>query len=95
HTPNGGQVTVRVEPENKRIRLSVNNPGNVIPAEHLSKIFDRFYRVEASRRRESEGGGLGLGLAITKSIIELHKGSIGVHSDSGATTFTVSLPTAV
>lgn len=95
HTSNGGQVTVRVEIENKRIRLSVNNPGNVIPAEHLSKIFDRFYRVEASRRRENEGGGLGLGLAITKSIVELHKGSIGVHSDSGATTFTLSLPTAV
>lgn len=94
HTPNGGQVTVRVEIEEQHIRLSVSNPGNLIPAEHLSKIFDRFYRVDASRQRDNQGGGLGLGLAITKSIVELHKGSIGVHSDSGATTFTLSLPTA-
>jgi two-component system heavy metal sensor histidine kinase CusS len=92
HTPSGAQVTVRVETDDTLVSVSVHNPGRVIPAEHLPRIFDRFYRVDASRQRESEGAGLGL--AIAKSIVDLHKGRIGVHSESGATTFTLWLPTA-
>lgn len=92
HTPNGAQVTVRVDTDDTLVSISVHNPGRVIPAEHLPRIFDRFYRVDASRQRESEGAGLGL--AIAKSIVELHKGRIGVLSESGATTFTLSLPSA-
>mgnify|MGYP003676484342 CR=1 FL=1 len=69
--------------------LSIQNPGAVIPPEHLPKIFDRFYRVDPSRQRLSEGAGLGL--AIAKSIIEAHGGHIEVHSDHDVTRFTISL----
>ncbi|MCZ0866811.1 ATP-binding protein [Dasania sp. GY-19] len=69
--------------------LSIQNPGAVIPPEHLPKIFDRFYRVDPSRQRLSEG--TGLGLAIAKSIIEAHGGHIEAHSDHDVTRFTISL----
>ena len=62
-----------------------------IPAEHLPKLFQRFFRVDRARARES--GGAGLGLAICKSFIASHEGKIGVVSAPGhGTTFTVELP---
>ena len=72
------------------VLLSVENPGPAIPAEHLPKLFDRFYRVDPSRRRSCEG--TGLGLAITKSIVEAHGGQIAAHSDQEVTRFTLRLP---
>jgi signal transduction histidine kinase len=72
----------------------VQDSGDGIPAEHLAHVFDRFYRVDRSRSRET--GGTGLGLAIAKAIVELHGGSIGVSSEGqpgrGAT-FIIQLPT--
>jgi len=70
--------------------LSVQNPGPKIPAEHLPRIFDRFYRIDPSRQRQSEG--TGLGLAIVKSIVEAHEGNIKVISERDVTRFTISLP---
>lgn len=72
------------------VQLSVENTGPMIPAEHLSKIFDRFYQVDPSRHRLS--GGAGLGLAIAKSIVEAHDGHIVAYSDHDVTSFTINLP---
>lgn len=77
--------------ENSRLRLSVSNKGCGIPAESIPKIFDRFYRVETSRNRES--GGVGLGLSVVKAIINWHKGEIFVNSAPGdITEFYLILP---
>ncbi len=71
--------------------IEVANPGSGIAAEHLPRIFDRFYRPCSSREESSAGSGLGL--AIVKSIAELHGGRVGVRSEPGLlTTFTLSLP---
>ena len=91
HTPNEGKVTVRVEKNSEgRILVSVENTGGDIPAEHLPRLFDRFYRVNSSRLRTTENSGLGL--AITQSIVFAHGGDVGVNSEGGKTRFTLSLP---
>ena len=91
HTPYGEKITVKIgQNKNHNVYVEIINPGEQIPAEHLSKLFDRFYRVDPSRNRLSEG--TGLGLAITKSIIETHDGRITVESNNARTTFTVYLP---
>ncbi|WP_019603380.1 heavy metal sensor histidine kinase [Teredinibacter turnerae] len=89
HTPTGGVVTVRVEEIAQVQRYSISNPGEPIPPEHLKKLFDRFYRVDPSRQRNSEGAGLGL--AITKSIMSAHGWSIYADSDSDRTSFVISI----
>jgi two-component system heavy metal sensor histidine kinase CusS len=71
-------------------QLSVENPGEDIEPEHLPRLFDRFYRVDRSRQRASEGAGLGL--AITKSIVEAHKGTIRIFSSNGSTRFVITFP---
>jgi two-component system heavy metal sensor histidine kinase CusS len=90
HAPRGGSVRVRIERSGHEVRLSVENPGEPIPPEHLSRLFDRFYQVDASRHRSHEGAGLGL--AITKSIIEAHGGRIAVTSTDGVTRFEAMFP---
>ena len=91
HTPNEGKVTVRVEKNSEgRILVSVENTGSDIPAEHLPRLFDRFYRVDSSRLRTTDNSGLGL--AITQSIVLAHGGDVGVKSEGGKTRFTLSLP---
>ncbi len=90
HTPKGNTVTVRVAKGPKRILVSVCNPGERIAVEHLVHIFERFYRTEFSRNRHSDGAGLGL--AIAKSIVELHGGGIDAASTDGETTFSIWLP---
>lgn len=70
--------------------LAIANPGQPIAAEHLPRLFDRFYRVDASRQRTTDG--TGLGLAIASSIARLHGGQIRVTSDQQATCFTLLLP---
>lgn len=91
HTPAGGEITVSIAgPSAGRIRIAVANPGETIPAEHLPRLFDRFYRVDPSRQRNTEG--VGLGLAITRSLVEAHGGGIGAQSADGLTRFEIELP---
>ena len=70
--------------------VSITNFGQIIPKQELNKIFEKFYRVEASRSLNT--GGTGLGLAITKNIISMHQGTIAVKSDENGTVFEVCLP---
>lgn len=92
HTPSGQGVRVYLETDTQATRIAVENPGAAIPAEHLPRLFDRFYRVDPSRRRQGEGAGLGL--AIVKSIVDAHGGTIGVTSSDRRTRFLIALPKA-
>jgi histidine kinase len=92
YTPAGGQVTLRVEPHDYFVQISVQDTGIGIPPEHLNHIFERFYRVDKSRARES--GGTGIGLTIARHLIYAQGGEIWAESDGpgrGAT-FHVTLP---
>jgi two-component system phosphate regulon sensor histidine kinase PhoR len=79
--PENGQVKVHLDAEKDGVTIAVLDDGPGIPGEHLSRIFERFYRVE--RSRNSEYGGSGLGLAIVKQIVEGHKSRISVLSKLG------------
>jgi len=93
HTPADTPVEVGVRVDGERAVLTVTDHGPGIPAEHLPRIFERFYRADPSRTRES--GGMGLGLAIVASIAEAHGGSARAASEVGVgTTFTFELPLA-
>ena len=73
------------------VEISIRDNGIGIPKENISKIFDRFYQVDGSHKREQEG--TGIGLALTKELIELHKGKIEVESEAGkGTTFRIFFP---
>ncbi len=85
HTPSGGRISVHVGDAGAGVSLTVENTGSTIPAEHLPKLFDRFYRVDLSRQRHSEGAGLGL--AITRSILRAHGGDAVAWSRQGVTAF--------
>lgn len=85
-----GTITLSLKKQHNDAVLAVTNTGKGIPPEHLPRIFDRFYRTDASRARKQ--GGYGLGLAIAKSIVEQHKGRIYAKSAVGeSTTFYVHL----
>jgi two-component system sensor histidine kinase BaeS len=87
YTPSGGTVTVAAHDTT----ITVRDTGTGIPAEHLPKIFDRFWRADESRSRST--GGSGLGLAIARHLAEAHGGTIEVASQPGqGTLFTVRLP---
>ncbi len=91
YTPEGGSVSVRFFAEASNVRLIVSDTGVGIPSECIERVFDRFYRIEASRSRNN--GGSGLGLAMVKLIAESHKGSVELVSERGyGSTFTVLLP---
>ena len=92
HTPRTGQITVGVSQENGMARVSVCDSGDGIEAAQLPYLFDRFYRTDRSRDRDS--GGAGLGLAIVRALTELHNGSVSVSSQGTGhgTTFSVELP---
>ena len=91
HTPSGGEVSVGVIRQNGRAHVTVTDTGDGIPTHDLPHIFERFYRADKARTRES--GGTGLGLAIAKWIVDAHKGEIGVKSAEGkGTEVDVSLP---
>lgn len=97
HTPAGGSVTLTASaddgPSRPSATITVADTGTGIAAKHLPHIFQRFYRADASRSRET--GGRGLGLAITKHLIEAHRGTIEAESVEGAgSTFTIRLPLA-
>jgi two-component system heavy metal sensor histidine kinase CusS len=84
HTPSGETVRILLATDDKGVMLAVENPGAPIPPEHLAHLFDRFYRADPARREGLEEHS-GLGLAITKSIIEAHGGKIAVSSEGGVT----------
>ncbi|MFH0772005.1 MAG: ATP-binding protein, partial [Candidatus Omnitrophota bacterium] len=89
YTPENGKVFVSFKKENNRVELKISDTGTGIAKENLPFIFDRFYRVDKSR----DTNGFGLGLSITKSIIEAHKGKIEVASQPNqGTSFVISLP---
>ncbi len=91
HSPEGHHVTVNITHSEENVTITVKNPGTPIPAEHLPKLFDRFYRTDPSRQRSGEGAGLGL--AIVKSIVEAHGGTITASSEEkNGTQFKITLP---
>lgn len=76
-----GHIWVRLIPKGDRVLVEVEDTGRGIPAEHVPRIFDRFYRVDRARSRRE--GGTGLGLSIAKKIVEAHGSRIEVHSEPG------------
>ena len=94
HTPPNGRVYLALKPYgHKAVELVVQDTGPGIPPEELSRIFERFYRVDRSRRRTSERQGVGLGLAIVKELVEAHNGRITAESEvEEGSRFVVRLP---
>ena len=94
HSPAGDEVKIAILTDaNGGVRISVHNSGEAIAAEHLPHLFDRFYQVDAARRRDT-GRGTGLGLSIVKTIINLHHGTARLESSEAGTTATMWLPGA-
>ena len=91
YTPAGEQITVTVRDLPGLVQLQVINSGVEIPAEHLSRIFEKFYRVPQCDHRQQ--GGTGLGLALVQRLVELLDGKVWVESQVGQTSFTIELPT--
>jgi two-component system sensor histidine kinase VicK len=91
YTPDGGHILVTAGAGEKRVWMEVSDDGIGIPEKDRNRIFDRFYRVDKARSRES--GGTGLGLSIAKEIVERHAGTIGLVSHEGpGTTIRIELP---
>jgi signal transduction histidine kinase len=91
HTPNEGSVTIVMHHEHEHIMIRISDTGRGIPGKDLPRIFDRFYQLEKSRK--GKDGHSGLGLAITKKILELHNSTINVESRTGSgTAFSFNLP---
>ena len=87
----GGRVRVEIESDDSEVTLRVIDTGIGIPSKDISRVFERFYRVDRARSRET--GGTGLGLAIVKHVVENHGGTIEVDSELGrGTTFTIRFP---
>ncbi|SAK44942.1 heavy metal sensor histidine kinase [Caballeronia ptereochthonis] len=93
YTPRGGDITLSAEASPDAVRVTVANQGPTIAPELLERIFDRFYRVDPSRRRETNSSGsTGLGLAIVRTIMDLHGGRAHAESDAASTRFTLTFP---
>jgi two-component system, OmpR family, sensor histidine kinase BaeS len=92
HSRSGGRVVVEVRREDGGVSLSIRDDGDGMSAEQLERVFDRFYRADASRDRAE--GGAGLGLTISRMIAELHGGRLSAHSDGlgHGSAFTLWLP---
>lgn len=95
HTPAGGRVHISLTPHTDRaVNVIVQDTGPGIPADELSRIFERFYQVDKSRARTAERRGSGLGLSITRELVEAHGGRIEARSELGkGSAFQVRLPT--
>ncbi len=91
YTPDGQAIRVQIGAADEALHLTLSNPGPTIPPDQLGRIFDRFYRADPARR-EGNPGNAGLGLALTRSIVEAHQGSISCQSLDSVTTFTLSMP---
>jgi two-component system sensor histidine kinase BaeS len=93
YTPEGGRIVLSAEANGSTVNLRVRDNGTGIAPDDLPFVFDRFYRADKSRQRQ--GTRSGLGLAIAKSIVEAHRGSLSVESTlGGGSTFAVTLPLA-
>jgi two-component system, OmpR family, heavy metal sensor histidine kinase CusS len=91
HTPAGGTIEISIANAGAHTEVAVADTGGGIAAEHLPRVFDRFYRADTSRSSE----GVGLGLALVKSIMDLHGGTARIESEPGrGTTVTLSFPAA-
>jgi signal transduction histidine kinase len=92
HTPVNGRVTLQQTTDNHSLTITISDTGSGIAPEHLPHVFDRFYRTDRSRSRET--GGTGLGLAIAKAIVEAHNGRLTATSPGlgQGSTFTIQLP---
>jgi signal transduction histidine kinase/DNA-binding NarL/FixJ family response regulator/ligand-binding sensor domain-containing protein len=90
-TPAGGEIRVTVKEVEKFVEISVSDTGPGIPADQLAHVFDRFYQADATYEHYQKGSGIGL--ALSKELVELHHGTITARSNEGdGTTFTVLLP---
>lgn len=85
YTPEEGHVLISTKQNSDLVEINIQDSGNGVTPEDAAHLFDRFYRADASRTRDSErdAGGSGLGLAIAKSIVEMHKGNIWAESEKG------------
>jgi len=94
HTPAGGRVIVRSEARpDDRVAFVVEDTGPGIPAEHLARVFDRFYKVDESRSGTLLPSGSGLGLSIVRAIVTRHGGTVSVSNvDDGGARFEILLP---
>ncbi len=91
YSGSGKLIHLKVEKVNRQVSIVVNDQGNGIEAEHLPRLFERFYRVDKGRSREA--GGTGLGLSIVKHILKAHNGSVNVTSEIGkGSSFSLLLP---
>lgn len=91
YTPERHAITVSISQTRQSTLLTVENPGETISPEHLERLFDRFYRADPARR-EGSPSNAGLGLAITRSIVEAHQGKIWCTSTNGQTAFHMEFP---
>ena len=93
YTRPGGTIAVRIVQTDGMVELTVADSGLGIPTKDLPRVFERFYRVDRARSRET--GGTGLGLAIVKHVAENHGGSVDVTSELGrGSTFMVTIPSS-
>lgn len=93
YTPSGGSIRISLDADDSEAELTVTDTGEGVPTRDIPRIFERFYRVDRARSRET--GGTGLGLSIVKHVAENHGGVVEVESELGrGTTFTVRLPSA-
>jgi two-component system, OmpR family, sensor histidine kinase BaeS len=84
HTPEGGRIVLSAKQSEEYVEIAVQDSGLGLSAENLERIFERFYRTDASRQRDGDvPGGSGLGLAIAKSIVQVHNGQLSAESESG------------
>lgn len=91
YTPAGGHITLRLDCEEQFAIIQVQDTGIGIPSDKQAYIFDRFYRINSDRSRQT--GGAGLGLAIARAIVEAHGGSLHLQSEVGkGSTFNIRLP---
>jgi two-component system heavy metal sensor histidine kinase CusS len=93
HSVEGGTVTVDIYTGGQSLEVSVSNVGPVIPPEHIERLFDRFYRADPARR-EGHSSHAGLGLAISRSIVQSHGGTLACESSEASTRFTALFPLA-
>jgi two-component system heavy metal sensor histidine kinase CusS len=90
HADAESEIALRAYRSGEYVAVEVTNNGRTIPPEHIGKIFDRFYRINSARQGSAKN--MGLGLAIVRSIMELHRGRVDVVSRAGLTTFTLYFP---